>query len=245
MTSQEKIVAYFSKYHENYRMSDRHARGADLTELISAMDLPEDARVLDAACGTGHTTLALAAAGFQTTGLDLTPTMIDEGRSLAADRDLQVDWVLGDVHTLPWEGGQFDGVTCRRAAHHFTNLPQFLQEAARVLKPGRVLGISDMTAPSAAVANLNRLERVRDDSHVQARSAREWVDLLGDAGFDLRYLHVSEEPMTPEQWLSPVPESSSEGAEALRVMSDAAFTAHIIRQGLFIKYRIVAVAMKL
>jgi ubiquinone/menaquinone biosynthesis C-methylase UbiE len=204
MESQDKITAYFSRYHKNYRTSDRHAKGADLAELLESLALPQGSAVLDAACGTGHTTLALAGAGFKATGLDLTPEMIEEGRSLAAERQLTVAWALGDVHKMPWDTGHFAGVTCRRAAHHFVDLPGFLDECRRVLKFGGILGISDMTAPSLAIDDLNCAERIRDDSHFAARSPRQWCDLVDDAGFNLRYLHVSEEPMTPEEWLAPV-----------------------------------------
>lgn len=242
--STRKIREYFGQHHRAYTESARHARGADLEELLAALDLAPGSQVLDAACGTGHTALAAAARGYHVTGMDMTPEMIDEGRGLATQRQLAVEWVVGDVHALPWEAGALDGVTCRRAAHHFQDLPRFLAECHRVIKSGGRVGISDMTAPQGAVGDVNRVERLRDDSHYRARSANEWAALMAGAGFNLLYLRVSEEAMTPEEWLSPVSPNSPQGRQALEFLQSPQLAHGIIVAGHFIKYRLVAVAEK-
>ncbi|POB11737.1 methyltransferase type 11 [Sulfobacillus sp. hq2] len=242
--SNQKIRDFFSQHHHDYQQSAAHARGADLRELLTQLAMATGAQILDAACGTGHTALAAAAQGYKVTGLDLTPAMLEEGRAVAKQQGLAVEWVVGDVHHLPWPEGTFDAVTCRRAAHHFRDLPKFLQECLRVLRAGGHLGISDMTAPSHAVADLNEIERLRDTSHWAARSANEWAQLLADVGFDLIYLRVSEEVMSPQQWLSPVLPESQPGHAALQRLESPDLAPGIVVKGQFIKYRLVAVAKK-
>ncbi len=240
----QKITQYFARYHEAYLSSPRHARGEDLEALIEALALAPASRVLDAACGTGHTTVALAARGHIATGLDLTPEMLGAAEKLAASRHVSITWVLGDVHQLAWPDRSFDAVTCRRAAHHFHDLSLFISEAARVLKSGGRLGISDMTAPTNAIEGLNALERFRDDSHCAARTANEWAQVISPHGLDLLTLAVHGEPMTPEEWLSPVSPNSPEGQEALRFLKDPSFPQGILVNDQFIKYRIILVAVK-
>lgn len=240
----QKITQYFGRYHEAYLASPRHARGHDLDTLIDSLELAPNSRVLDAACGTGHTTVALAERGHEVLGLDLTPEMLGTAKTLADSRSVTIDWILGDVHQLPWPDNTFDAVTCRRAAHHFQHLGQFLGEAARVLKPSGRLGISDMTAPSPAISGLNQLERFRDDSHYSARTANEWAHLVADQGLDLQTLLVTTEPMTPNEWLSPVSPDSLEGQDALQLLHDPSFPQGILLNGQFIKHRLILVAVK-
>lgn len=54
--------------------------------------------VLDVGCGTGRLTRALAAAGLDVTGLDLSPQMLARARSLSDGLD--VEWLQGDVRTM-------------------------------------------------------------------------------------------------------------------------------------------------
>ncbi|HEY0778261.1 MAG TPA: methyltransferase domain-containing protein, partial [Gemmatirosa sp.] len=63
--------------------------------------LPEDlagARVLDAGCGPGVLTMALAARGAQVTAVDLSPTLVALARERAADAPgaARVTWHVGD-----------------------------------------------------------------------------------------------------------------------------------------------------
>ena len=53
----------------------------------------EPKTVLDLACGTGSTTLPLAARGVDATGLDLAPAMLEIAREKAKEADLDVDFV--------------------------------------------------------------------------------------------------------------------------------------------------------
>src|SRR4051794_9075543 len=61
--------------------------------------------VLDAPCGDGRLTARLAAAGYEVTGLDVSP----EALTMAAARGLEARLVQGDLRDLP-ELGPFDSV---------------------------------------------------------------------------------------------------------------------------------------
>lgn len=154
-------VRFFSRHHAAYRTSASHRAGADLARLIERLDLPPASYILDAATGTGHTAIKLASFGHRVTGIDITPEMLAEARALAAESQVSCEWLLGDVSRLAFPDASFDAVTCRRAAHHFLDVPRFLRESFRLIRPGGRLGITDMTAPETAIAALNRLETLR------------------------------------------------------------------------------------
>lgn len=54
--------------------------------------------VLDIGCGTGRLTRAVAEAGLETTGLDITPQMLDRAKQL--DPEGRVTWIHGDYRTM-------------------------------------------------------------------------------------------------------------------------------------------------
>lgn len=71
-------------------------------------------RVLDVACGTGMHALALAAEGWQVTGCDLSPAMVAQARHNAAQRGLDVPFVVAgfDNLTQVLPGQAFDALLC-------------------------------------------------------------------------------------------------------------------------------------
>ncbi|MBQ6811125.1 MAG: class I SAM-dependent methyltransferase, partial [Firmicutes bacterium] len=60
----------------------------------------EPKTVLDLACGTGSTTLPLAARGVKATGLDLAPAMIKIAEEKAGEAGLDVDFVIQNMLEL-------------------------------------------------------------------------------------------------------------------------------------------------
>jgi SAM-dependent methyltransferase len=104
---------------------------------IPSLSLPRGARVLDAPCGSGALTLALAQQGFSATGADL---------------DSEVAALLGPSFTqanldapLPWPNDHFDAVFCTEGIEHLESHFSFLREIRRILKPG---GLLVLTTPN-------------------------------------------------------------------------------------------------
>ena len=121
MDLKDSVIRQFGAVAANYAVSLAHSQGPDLDLLVERARALAPDRMLDAGCGTGHTALALAAAGVTTTALDLTPEMLAQGEALAAERGLSVVFDHGDVEALPYEDQSFDAVSSRLAAHHFPN----------------------------------------------------------------------------------------------------------------------------
>ncbi len=212
--------SFFSKHASAYVTSERHARGADLEVLLSALAPIGSERALDVATGPGHTALALAPRVREVVGIDVTEEMLAEARKLAASRGVgNVVYRPGDAMHLPFTDGSFGIVTSRRAPHHFPDIGAFVREAFRVLVDGGRLGVSDMSPPVEGAALSNRIERLRDPSHARALPEGEWTEDLLEAGFTLSFLSVTSDTLSFEDWLSPVPMGGPEERairEALR-----------------------------
>lgn len=141
--------------------------------------------VLDVACGGGIVVCALARVVKHATGIDLTPAMLERARAYAAEQGLtNVSWKQGDVLPLPYPDGSFSLVTSRFAFHHFLAPQAVLAEMKRVCAPGgRVAVIDTEASPDVAkAAEFNRMEKLRDPSHVRALPLTELQGLFAGAG---------------------------------------------------------------
>jgi SAM-dependent methyltransferase len=116
---------------------------ADVDAIWRLLELEPGSEVLDLACGHGRIANRLAERGARVTGLDATPLFLDRARHDAAARNVEVDYVDGDMRSLPWADARFD-----RVLSWFTSFGYFndddnrrvLREAHRVLWPhGRLL----------------------------------------------------------------------------------------------------------
>jgi SAM-dependent methyltransferase len=114
----------------------------EVARLLDVLALPVGARVLDVPCGQGRHAHPLAEAGYDVTGLDYSPYLLDRARRRGTGRTLR--YVRGDMRRLParWDG-RFDAVV-----NLFTSFGFFLDAAddtrvigefARVLRPGGTL----------------------------------------------------------------------------------------------------------
>lgn len=171
-----------------YRDSPAHSDPAVLARLVQLAAPRPDWLALDLATGTGHTAHALAPHVRRVVGLDLTPEMLAHARLPAPTPAILL--CQGDAHRLPFPDGRFDLVVCRRAAHHFADLPAALKEIRRLLPPGGRLVIDDRSVPEDPGIDrlMNRLDRLHDPSHVRQAPPSEWIGLLQGGGFEVQTL---------------------------------------------------------
>ena len=96
-----------------------------------------DQKLLDVAGGTGDIAFRfIDRSGFgQATVLDLTSSMLIEGRSRAEAQQManQINWVVGDAMSLPFEDNEFDVYTISFGIRNVTRPQEALKEAYRVL----------------------------------------------------------------------------------------------------------------
>jgi ubiquinone/menaquinone biosynthesis C-methylase UbiE len=196
---------FFSKHAEDYAKSESHARGSDLPTLIDKLRPASSEIALDVATGTGFTAVALAPRVKQVVATDLTEEMLDQAKKLAGERGIaNIRFERADAADLPFADSSFDIVTIRRAAHHFQDVPAFLLEAKRVLRHGGRLGIVDMSPPEGSEEFFNRIERLRDLTHVRALTPKEWRQLVANAGLAITSEQLLPEQIPFERWLYPV-----------------------------------------
>jgi SAM-dependent methyltransferase len=127
-------------FYEDFLSDER--TDAEVELLWRLLELEPGTEVLDAPCGHGRISNRLAARGARVTGLDATPLFLDAARRDAGERGVDVDYVEGDLRSLPWDA-RFDVVL-----NWFTSFGYFedddnrrvLHEARKALRPaGRLV----------------------------------------------------------------------------------------------------------
>jgi len=111
-----------------------------------ATELPRDAVVLDVGNGLGAQDLVIkeVARPRRLIALNITESQLRAGaQRLRVAAALPV---AGDATRLPLADGSVDGVISVEAAFHFSSRSEFFAEAVRVLAPGGVLTMSDISA---------------------------------------------------------------------------------------------------
>ena len=137
-----------------YKHRDFGGARREVEQMIGWLELQPGAKVLDLCCGMGRHSLALAEAGYEVTGVDLSEPLLQEARNQeGADK---VTWLRSDMRELPLTGG-FDAVV-----NLFTSFGYFeedeeqikvLSEIRRQLKPGGKY-IIDFLNPAHVIRNL-------------------------------------------------------------------------------------------
>ena len=110
----DKVVAVYSQGSSDRNFSEGAwpgvCQGAEKVE--SLLEASPPARILDLACGSGSTTIALAMRGYDITGIDCTPPLLETARQMDSRKGGDLPWRCEDMRTLSDEG-ELDHVCLR------------------------------------------------------------------------------------------------------------------------------------
>lgn len=147
------VTAFGSDYRRVYPHRDLASARAEVA-WIRGQGI--SGRVLDLCCGFGRHSLALAAAGADVFGLDLSAQLLSEARTLPGGERLAGRLVRADARLIPFVDGAFDALV-----NLFSSFGYFgddgdrrvIAEIARVLRPGG-RALLDLMNPARIRANL-------------------------------------------------------------------------------------------
>jgi SAM-dependent methyltransferase len=178
------ILDQFTRQAVPFAQMPGHSNDEANRLLIDMAGVGPDDTVLDVACGPGLVACALAEVALHVTGLDLTPAMIEQARERQKAKGLgNLTWVVGDAVPLPFPAASFSVVVTRFSFHHFLDPRAVLAEMVRVCSPGGRVAVIDVFTSSPEQAEAyDRVEKLRDPSHVRALSVEELTGLCQDAG---------------------------------------------------------------
>lgn len=170
-----------NSYKESLKGNDR----SGYPEMLQACssNFGPGARVLDCGCGLGSFTRLLAGAGFDATGVDVSPLFIAEARRRHAGRE-NMRFLVEDASCMSFPDRCFDGVSSTLFLEHSADVEGTLTEMARVLRPGGVLIVN---LPSF----LDPVQHLSDLVHWKKRSAYRPWEARSRIGAMFRFVRIS------------------------------------------------------
>lgn len=146
----EKILDLNRRFHDEVechgydrRMGVRHGRASvaavigELERVLGAA-LPGGGVAVDVGAGTGNIAVKLALDGRfeRVVAVDISEGMLGQARAAAEARGVTVETRVSDMRPLPLDDSSVDLVVGCAVLHHLPEVAPFLDEVARVLKPG-------------------------------------------------------------------------------------------------------------
>jgi ubiquinone/menaquinone biosynthesis C-methylase UbiE len=219
--AQQQFDRQSERYGKEHILSDV----SDVKDALGRLPWLKPGRALDVATGAGHTGLYLASTGWQVTLADISANMLERATATARDRGLHVETRQHAAESFPYSDGTFDLVTCRVAAHHFSDPPAFVRETARVLKlGGAFLLIDGSIEDGQPVAEewLHAIEKLHDPSHHRLLSPGTWTKLCQAAGLRVEFSELQPFKQPDVNWYFDTSNTTLENrARALELIRNA------------------------
>ena len=140
-----------------------------------------------------------------------------------------------DAEALPFEDARFDLVTSRIAPHHFPDVPQFVREVRRVLKPGGTFALVDNISPDAlstpgfSEAELPTLPPPTTPSRscatratAAASASPSGCDVIAAAGLDVLHREILPKAMEFAPWVARMDVDAATTARLRAMLEDGA-----------------------
>ena len=180
------------KYEGEGPDADTHRHFCDFANMAVALGLPPGARILDVGCGSGWLCEYFARFGYDVTGIDISPTLIELARErlqrvpycVDADTNLRYQFFVHDIEiaALP---ESFAAVICYDALHHFEDEHAVFVNLNAMLDYGGLLFVMEGERPPAGSATEEELRGVmRHYQTLESPFSRDYLmALLRQHGF--------------------------------------------------------------
>lgn len=171
---------------------DTHRHFCDFANLAVALALPPGARILDVGCGSGWLSEYFARFGYNVTGIDISPDLIELARERLRNVPFGADheggtayrFFVHDIEAAALDDA-FDAIICYDALHHFEDERSVLKHLSAMLEYGGQLFVMEGERPSEESATGEELRGVmKQYETLESPFAREYLlGLLQENGF--------------------------------------------------------------
>lgn len=162
--------------------------------------LKEPFRILDIGCGTGASVIDLKklfGRECEVVGLDVVQLQIDIAKRRVKEHGVNAEFYWYDGHQFPFSDNTFDAVYTSDVLGHVENVPFWMDEIHRVLRPHGVLAMfaESKLGKHAFLRNWFMKHGLNTDPHAEFHislfSKQELKELVLGAGFDIDAMKAS------------------------------------------------------
>ena len=188
------------KFRGNGMDVETHRHFCDFANMAVALDLPAGARILDAACGSGWLSEYFARLGYDVTGIDISPDLIEISRdriralppTIDHETPIRCRFLVHDIERGPL-AEKFDAIVCYDAMHHLEDARSAIRHLAAMLPVGGVFFILEGNRPAPGSTGAAELiEVMRKFGTLESPFDRDHLgELLNNAGLAIAGDYVS------------------------------------------------------
>ncbi|MCK5760710.1 MAG: class I SAM-dependent methyltransferase, partial [Candidatus Delongbacteria bacterium] len=166
--------------------------------------VPKSGKFLELGCGAGETALWFAEKGYESYGVDISPTAIEWAKEKAVEQNLKADFrVENVVKSLEYEDNYFDLILDAHCLHRIIgdDRTQLLKNTFKVLKKGGILLSETMCGvphdekskslyDSKTRCMMTDTSKYKDIAQAYIGMPNEILEEIKDAGFKILYSDV-------------------------------------------------------
>ena len=152
--NKESYRKYHDKIIEKRFLSENKLRNyAHLTELKSIVkNINKDSKIIDLGCGEGMLCFMLAKKGIKKiVGIDISSRNIVAAKKYAIEKNINIDFLEGDVENINFNDLGFDKVTSTHVLEHIPNIDKGISEIYRLTKEKAIIAMPTCLNPCSMI----------------------------------------------------------------------------------------------
>jgi ubiquinone/menaquinone biosynthesis C-methylase UbiE len=132
----KKTIETYDRIAKQYSEKNKKIAPAVQRDFFVSL-LPKGGTILDAGCGYGRDAIYFSDRGFKVTAFDPSTGLIN----IAKEKNSKIDFLIGDLSTVSFPNGSFDGIWCNAVIHHlsFEDQEKAVSKLVSFLKSGGIL----------------------------------------------------------------------------------------------------------
>jgi len=169
--------------------------------LAQAANLRPAAKILDIGCGFGGSSIYLARKyGAHPTGITISSLQVEMASKAAEQAGVSASFLCMDAEAMHF-AEPFDLLWSIESISHYQDIPQFFANAARYLKPGGTLALTDWFKQKSLPPREHKkfLHPIEDGMLVELHTIREYETWLAAAGLTIHRSEVLNQ-QTAKTW---------------------------------------------
>jgi 2-polyprenyl-3-methyl-5-hydroxy-6-metoxy-1,4-benzoquinol methylase/glycosyltransferase involved in cell wall biosynthesis len=155
------------KHHGEGMDAETHRHFCDFANIAVTLALLPGSKILDVGCGSGWLSEYFGRLGYQVTGIDISPKLIEMSRERVSQVPYDVDhetaiscvFKVHDIEDGPL-AEKFDAVICYDSLHHFQDENAVMRNIAAMLPVGGVMFVLEGDRPPVGSATETELVQV-------------------------------------------------------------------------------------
>lgn len=165
---------------------DRTEEGVreDIGHVLKTLPVKPDFKALDICCGNGLVSLAISDKVRRVIGVDISSRMLERAKRISRDTECKnVDFINGEVVSLPFKDDTFDITLCLTSFHYFPDYGYaegVLREIFRVTKDSGAILLTDIPSRDSIWYHIWDIMRYRGTGKAVSLPARSGARGLGE-----------------------------------------------------------------